>query len=136
MEEDKISRIFREYDPELSSSITFVERLERNLNAVEMIHRENAVVMKRNKTAVGIAACTGFISGVIFTLLLPYITNMIRSLVESIIGLTGQQAIPDYSQAFSWIIIGTISVFVAVNTYDIALSLQPLKDVKLGDRHP
>lgn len=130
MEEDKISRIFRGYDPKLSSSRAFMERLERNLDAVEMIHRENEAVMRRNRIAIAVAAFAGFVSGMLFTLLLPYLTAMIRSGMQSIPGIVGQHISSGYPQALSWIIIGACSVFIAVNTYDIALSLQPLKDGK------
>lgn len=133
MEEDRIKELFREYDPNVSSSMAFIERLEQNLDAVEMIHRENAAVMKRNKVAVCSAACAGFISGVIFTMLLPYITNIIRSGMESLTSPAGQPGLPDYPQVISWILIGAVSVFVAVNTYDIALSLQPLKGGRRED---
>lgn len=136
MEEDKISRIFREYEPEISSSMAFMERLERNLNAVEMVHRENEAVMRRNRIAIAAAAFAGFISGMIFTLLLPYITEVIRSGFEYLTRINGLYINNSYPQVLSWIIIGAISVFIAVNTYDITLSLLPLKGGKPGDRHP
>lgn len=133
MEEEKIKDMFRKYDPDLSSSMAFMERLERNLNAVEMIHRENNAVMRRNRLAVALAACAGFISGVIFTLLLPYITDMIESGLEAIEGLGTYSDFSVYPQVISWCIIGAISVFIAVNTYDISLSLLPLKGESLED---
>lgn len=127
MEEDKIKDIFQRYDPDLSSSMAFMERLERNMDAIEFIHKENAAVMKRNRIAVYVATCLGFISGIIFTLLLPYLKDMIGSVMEAIPVAFFQSVISGYTTAISWIIIGAASVFIAVNTYDITLSLQPLR---------
>ena len=133
MEEDKIKELFCEYDPELSPSKAFIYRLERHLDAVEMIHRQNAAVMKRNRVAVIAAACAGFISGIIFTLLLPYLVEIVVYSIETITGLSGNDGFYGYPQAISWIFIGAASVFVAVNTYDISLSLLPLRDGKQED---
>lgn len=136
MEEEKIKELFREYDPKLSSSMAFIERLERNLNAVEMIHRKNNAVMKRNKRAVVMAACAGFISGIIFTLFLPYLTDIINSGMGAIADLFGHNDFSGYPYTLSWIIVGAVSVFVAVNTYDIALSLLPSTDERREAPHP
>ncbi len=133
MEEDRIKDIFREYDPELSSSIAFMERLERNLNAVELIHRENAAAMKRNKRAVTMAACAGFATGIIFTLILPYLTDLIHSVLVSFIGFAGEQDITGYSQVISWLIIGAFSVFIALDTYEITLNHRSLRGGKQED---
>lgn len=133
MEEDRIKELFREYDPELSSSKAFINRLERHLDAVEMIHRENAAVMKRNRVAVIAAACAGFISGMIFTLLLPYLVDIVGYFIETLTGLLGNNGFYGYHQAISWIFVGAVSVFVALNTYDITLSLLPLRDGKQED---
>ncbi|MDE7347878.1 MAG: hypothetical protein K2N48_14200 [Muribaculaceae bacterium] len=130
MEEDKIKELFSSYDPELSSSLAFIERLERNLNAVEIIHKENEAVMNRNKVAVAAAALAGFLSGMIFSLILPYLTIIFRTIFESIPGVNGQDLPGGYLQVASWIFVGAVSVFVAVNTYDITLSLQPSKGVR------
>ncbi|MDE6554019.1 MAG: hypothetical protein K2K98_13835 [Muribaculaceae bacterium] len=130
MEEDKIKDIFSSYDPELTSSLEFMERLERNLDAVELIHRENAAVMKRNRIAVAVAACTGFFSGILFSLLLPYLMDMIQSLIATFPGMTAHNINPGYTQALSWILIGAASVFIAVNAYDITLALKPSSDAR------
>ncbi|MDE5849676.1 MAG: hypothetical protein K2H38_06000 [Muribaculaceae bacterium] len=130
MEEDKIKDIFSNYDPELTSSLEFMERLERNLDAVELIHRENAAVMKRNRIAVTVAAIAGFLSGILFTLLLPYLMDMIQSLITTLPGMTAQNINPGYAQALSWILIGAASVFIAVNAYDITLALKSSSDAR------
>ena len=130
MEEEKIKDIFSNYDPELTSSPAFIERLEHNLDTVELIHTENAAVMKRNRVAVAVAACAGFLSGILFTLLLPYLMNMFQSLIATFSGVTVLNINPAYTQALSWILIGAVSVFIAVNAYEITLSLRPSSDAR------
>lgn len=133
MEDDNLIKIFQEYDPELSSSLAFMERLERNLDAVEMIHQENANVMKRNRIAVAVAACAGFIAGMLSSLLIPYLTDWIQSIIATIPGVIGQNLNSGSPYIVSWLVIGALSVFVAVNAYDIALSLQLSRYGKQGD---
>lgn len=125
MEDDKIKEIISGYDPELSSSIDFMERLERNLKAVELIHQENEAALKRNRLAVAIASFSGFVTGVICTLLFPYINAMISSLTYAI---TASFQLIDFDygiNVISWLLIGGVSVLVALNTYNISSGLLP-----------
>lgn len=127
MEEDKIKDLFSSYDPELSSSLAFMERLERNMEAVEFIHRENEAIMKRNRMAVAIASVAGFVTGVIFTLLFPYISALVETLTGSILA-TCRIPDPFYGiQIISWLLVGGVSVFVALNTYTLTASLSHQK---------
>ena len=132
MEEDKLKDLFKSYDPELSSSRDFIERLERNLNAVELIHRDNAAVLKRNRIAVAIASVAGFITGVVFTLSLPYIEVFVNTLLSSLLSAFRLPDVLYSNQVVSWLLVGAISVFVGLNTYTITLSLLPSRDGKLG----
>lgn len=132
MEEDKLKDIFSAYEPKLSSSLVFMERLERNLNAVELIHKENAEVMKRNRIAVAIASVAGFIAGIIFTLQLPYIKGIVASIMETFPAFGSLDSTGSYSLGIAYLIIGAVSVFVAINTYSISLSLQPSRYGKRG----
>ncbi|MBD5262119.1 MAG: hypothetical protein HDS38_08330 [Bacteroides sp.] len=119
MEEERIKDLFKDYAPDLSSSMDFMQRLERNLDAVELIHRENAAVMKRNRLAVAIASCAGFLTGVIFTLLFPYINSLIQSLSESIQASCNIPYSLNGMQLIAWLAVGAASVFVALNTYSL-----------------
>lgn len=126
MKDERLKEIFNDYDPKLSSSMDFMERLDRNLNAVELIHRENESVMKRNRIAVVLASLAGFITGVIFTLIFPYLHGLVNS-VENTLLSTFSIPTPLYGiQIMTWLLIGGISVFVAVNTYSISTTLLPL----------
>lgn len=127
MEEERLKDLFQAYNPRLSSSMDFMERLDRNLNAIEFIHKEKAAVRKRNRVAVVAAAAAGFMTGVIFTLLFPYINALIQSMM---VALTTECRLPEnlygeYAMTISWLLIGGISVFVAINTYNITVALRP-----------
>ena len=127
MEEQRIKDIFRSYDPELSSSMAFMDRLERNLYAVEMIHRENEAVMKRNRIAVAVAAATGFITGVVFTLIFPYIKAIVQSMMAAVMTEFNLPSdhYSEYAMTISWLLIGGISVFAALYTYNLTHALRP-----------
>ena len=124
MEEERIKDFFHGYDPELSSGIAFMERLERNLDAVEMIHRENEAAMKRNRIAVAVAAAAGFITGVVFTLIFPYIKALIQSMMATVLTefRLSDNLQCEYVMTVSWLLIGGISVLVALNTYNLTLA--------------
>lgn len=125
MEDERLKEIFSGYDPKLSSSVDFMERLDRNLKAVELIHRENESVMKRNRIAVVLASLAGFITGVIFTLLFPYLHGLVNSVADTLLS-TFSIPTPLYGlQILTLLLIGGISVFVAVNTYSISITLLP-----------
>lgn len=75
-----IERLFDGYRPQLSDSSVFMERLGRNLDMIEEIRRQNASERVRGRAALAIAAVAGFIAGVLFSFMLPYIgavANMI-----------------------------------------------------------
>lgn len=141
MQEDTLKDIFKNYDPELSSRMDFMNRLERNLDAVELIHKENANAMKRNRLAVIAASASGFISGIMFSLLIPFIKQFISefsSRITTDIQLLNK--IADYQQVATWLIIGGISVLISLYTYKTILrrgiNFQLSKDEWREDRHP
>lgn len=129
MEEERLKDIFKEYEPSLSSRLAFMERLERNLNAVEIIHQENARATKRNRLAVILASLAGFLTGILFSFALPYISDTIAAIEDSIPTnsmLTNLNAILEFQSVIAWIIIGAISVFTSIGTYNMVLNYRPL----------
>ena len=123
MEEDRIKELFSEYNPELTSGIDFIDRLQRNLDAVELIHQENGAVMKRNRAAVMVSSLAGFVTGIIFSLFLPYIDSLVQTFLSSILTSC---CLPDslyVIHVISWLAIGGVSVFIALNTYFLSTTL-------------
>lgn len=141
MQEDTLKDIFKNYEPELSSRMVFMNRLEKNLDAVELIHKENANAMKRNRLAVIAASASGFISGILFSLLIPFINQFISELCSRITtDIQLLNKIADYQQVAMWLIIGGISVIISLYTYKTILrrgiNFQLSKDEWREDRHP
>lgn len=134
MEEDRLKDIFNKYEPELSSLMDFMQRLEQNLNAVEMIHKENERSMKRNRLAVYMASATGFVAGALFSMFLPWLDGLLTSLRLHIASLLpGINDYAGYQPVAAWLIVGAVSVFSAVYSYDILISLRPLRGGMRGD---
>ena len=126
MEEERLADLFQEYDPCVSSSLDFMERLKRNLNAIEFIHQEKAAARKRTRVAVALAAAAGFMTGVFFTLIFPYIKSLVQSMMTEF--RLPETLSSEYAITISWLLIGGISVIVALNAYTISLSLTPWRD--------
>lgn len=79
MEDDKLKSLFSNFEPELSSDFLFMNKLQRNLNSVELIKQHTAEVRSRSRKAVAIAAIVGFIVGFLFSLSLPYLTDAVSN---------------------------------------------------------
>ena len=96
---------------------------QRNLNAVEIVRQQNRMMLARNKRAVVIAAMAGFLVGLIFSFALPYIGDMIAGLRPTLdVGSVGYILADNY-QLITWLIIGAVSVFTSLNTYELVLSI-------------
>lgn len=119
MEDDKIKDIFKEFDPELSSSFQFIAKLQKNMEAMEIIRQYNAAQKRRNKWAVAIAGFSGFAMGVIMTLLFPFITDWVASLNLSLPLSHSSTMTFDFSYLV-WLLVAAVSVLTAVSVYEIA----------------
>lgn len=123
MEDDKIRQLFENFEPDLSSDVQFINRLERKLNSVEIIVKHNAEVRSMNKKAVGIAACVGFIVGFLFSLALPYLRNVVAQWQLTLPGDSVMNTLADHFAIIAWCLIALISVISALNAYDLSRSL-------------
>ena len=81
MSDDKdIRDLFNNFKPELTSSQDFLDKLEENLNAAEIIRSYYKRRIKRNRFAMAWAACAGFATGVGCMYLLPLISPAFESI--------------------------------------------------------
>lgn len=123
MDDEKLKSLFSNFDPDLSSDFQFMNSLQRSLNSVEIIKRHTAEVRARNRKAVAIAAFVGFIVGFLCSLAVPYLTEAVShwqlTLPQDSILNTFATNFP----IIAWLIIGGASVSVAINSYDLSLSL-------------
>ncbi len=126
MEDDKIIEIFKEFDPELSSSFQFITKLKKNMEAMEMVRQYYAAQKRRNKWAVAIAGVCGFTMGVILTLLLPFITDWIVSNQVTIPLFSANNLTIDF-RYLGLILMSCASVLTSLSVYEIALARLPLR---------
>lgn len=133
MDEDKLKDLFSDFEPELSASTDFMDRLQRNMDAVEIVRQYSLAQKKRNRLAVVIAALSGFVAGVILTLLYPLIGSCISTFNIAIPHVNITSLTIDYSYA-GWLLIAAVCVITALNAYEIALARLTPKTVDYDNR--
>ncbi|MDE6006055.1 MAG: hypothetical protein K2G67_00665 [Muribaculaceae bacterium] len=130
MDDDKIRALFNDFQPELSSSDNFILKLQKNMEMVEFLREQSAALKKRQRLAVGVAAVSGFVMGVILTILFPTIENWIKSLSISMPQLRFASIPIDYS-IIGWVVIAAACIFTAINVYEITLARLKAKETYL-----
>ncbi len=120
MEEDKIKDLFRGYNPELSSDSIFMSRLLRNMKGVELLKQQTAAARCRNKTAVLVASISGFIVGILLTLLIPHLFTWITTIKISLPYISISPIEIDM-QILSWPLAAIAATLISYNTYKTTL---------------
>lgn len=121
MDDDKIKGLFQGFQPEFSSDMDFMSRLQRSMDAVESVRRQNLALQKRNKLAVAIAALSGFVLGVIMTLLFPIISNWMTTIHFTLPSL--QIAAIDIEPShIGMLAMAAVCVILTLNIYELALA--------------
>ena len=128
MEDDKLKSLFSNFEPELSSDILFMNKLQRNLNSVELIKQHTVEVRSRSRKAVAIAAIVGFIVGFLFSLSLPYLSEAVSNWQLTLPSESVLNVFANNFTIIAWLVIGGTSVFAALNSYELSLSLLKPKE--------
>lgn len=128
MEDDKLKSLFSNFEPELSSDFLFMNKLQRNLNSVELIKQHTAEVRSRSRKAVAIAAIVGFIVGFLFSLSLPYLSEAVSNWQLTLPSESVMNIFANNFTIIAWLVIGGTSVFAALNSYELSLSLLKPKE--------
>lgn len=113
--------MFRDFDPELSPGTTFMARLSRSLDALELVKRQQLAERRRNRRAVAIAAVAGFAAGVVFALLLPFAAAWLSAVHVSLPSFGLPELIIDF-RPVAWMAAASAAVLISVNIYEIALA--------------
>lgn len=128
MEDDKFRSLFAGFDPELSTDFQFMHKLERSLNSVEMVKQRVSETRSRSRKAVAFAAVAGFIVGFLFSLALPYLSGIVADRQLALPAESVANAFAEHFTLIAWTVIGATSVFAALNTYELSLSLLKPKE--------
>ena len=128
MEDDQLKSLFSNFEPELSSDFLFMNKLQRNLNSVELIKQHTVEVRSRSRKAVAIAAIVGFIVGFLFSLSLPYLSEAVSNWQLTLPSESVMNIFANNFTIIAWLVIGGTSVFAALNSYELSLSLLKPKE--------
>lgn len=121
-DDEKIKELFRNFEPEpAATSADFMQRLQKSMDAVEIVKQYNIALRKRNRLATAIAAFCGFAAGVVMTLLFPLLGNLVTTFSIAIPHLQIQSFTINYTYV-AWIIMAAVSVITALNAYELALA--------------
>lgn len=131
-QDDKLKELFSDFTPDLSSDSLFMSRLERSLNSVEIIKQQAVEMESRNRKAVVIAAIVGFVAGFLFSLLLPTLQHAVASWQLTLPDSSWSTTLAENFTVFAWLAISLASSLIALNTYELSLSL--LKREHIGNK--
>lgn len=122
MEDKEIKAHLRNFEPELSSDIDFMARLRQSMDAVEAVRQQSALMRRRHKIAVAIAGASGFIMGVLITLLSPIIDKWLADAHLSI--PTGKLTPDIYIEPaiIGWGAAAAVCCIVVMNVYELTLA--------------
>ena len=128
MEDDKLKSLFSNFEPELSSDFLFMNKLQRNLNSVELIKQHTVEVRSRSRKAVAIAAIVGFIVGFLVSRSLPCLRESVSNWQLTLPSESVMNVFANNFTIIAWLVIGGTSVFAALNSYELSLSLLKPKE--------
>ena len=127
MEDDNIRSLFADFDPDLSSSFQFMDRVEREIDNMEIVHKHLTARRQRSRIAMAVAACVGFVVGFMLALYIPYFEALIQGV--------SLPSMPDFVTRFApdfdaiamilWVCIGVSVIVASVGSYELTLSLLP-----------
>lgn len=124
-EDTKIKRMFDGFQPRLTSSPHFMERLKRNMQMVEFVREQNLAMRRRTRLAVAIAAACGFVAGVLMTLLMPLVGDWMSALHVTLPEL-GAVAPAIEAGILAWVLVAGVVAVTARNAYEIAIVKLPV----------
>lgn len=121
-ENDEIKELFAGFNPRVVGSRDFMSRLSRNLDTIDMIKKHNIAVRRVNRMAAVIAVIAGFAAGVAATMLLPVLKAAVGTVETPGISFFFMST-PDLVQTGLWLLVGVVSVLVALSAYDLSSGL-------------
>lgn len=140
--EARLRELFDSYGPRLTSDFVFMQRLERNLDAVELVKSRNEATLRRSRRAVLVALLVGFTAGCLLTLAVPCIAQFVDTLLASstssivtssssliatggtFVGYSLNSLFPAPGILVGWLLAAATTMLVSVSTF-LALTATP-----------
>lgn len=115
MEEDKIKEIFKQFNPKLTcGDKEFISKIQSNMDAVEEVKSRIVKTQKIYRSAAIMASLAGFISGMIFSMLLRIILPIIHRFS---VAFLSENSI----EIFGWCIVALIAILFTTFSYRLAI---------------
>ena len=123
-QDDNIKKLFEDFNPELSSRLDFMARLDRNLDAVEMVKQHNSASHKAGRRIAVMSGLAGGGVGLLLAMVMPYLRSALVHMASG--GGYGIDAgvIEVLATVGAYCVVGLISIFVSVSTYNIAFAMK------------
>lgn len=120
MEEEKIKKLFDDYEPELVPDSQFMSMLEKQFDTVESIKMQLAQHRWSQRLAMVAATVAGFILGVISTLCYPMIAEALHNAAAAT-SLEAVSFIDNYGDVTMGVVLCMLTLAVTYVVYDITL---------------
>ncbi len=120
MEEEKIKKLFDDYEPELVPDSQFMSMLEKQFDTVESIKMQLAQHRWSQRLAMVAATVAGFILGVISTLCYPMIAEALHRAAATT-SLEAVSFIDNYGDVTMGVVLCMLTLAVTYVVYDITL---------------
>lgn len=117
MDDNDIRQLFNDFHPSTSDDNAFLGRLRHQLDLVDIVKAQSMLTRKKTRCATILAAIVGFITGFTLSLLLPHICSLVTRLHLETSSLNFYIDVDNFYTVISWLIVGSITTFIAVKTY-------------------
>lgn len=122
-QDNDIKALFRDFNPELSSRLDFMARLERNLDAVEMVKQHNTANHRAGRRIAIMSGLAGVIVGMLLAMVMPYLKLALMQVTSGGYGLDAG-TIEVLVAISAYCMVGLISIFVSISTYNIGFAMK------------
>lgn len=123
MEDDRLKEFFEKFSPDLKPDRIFLSDLDKRIEMIEEIRKENVELRRRCRIAVSVATLCGFIAGFIFCMLLPTIEVWVGNLKSVIPQASVVYGIVENHSLLAWILIASGICLISVNAYQLSMAL-------------
>lgn len=127
IEDEQLRRLFADFNPPMSPASRFMERLEHDMQRVEMVKEATLRLQRRNRVAVVLAALAGFVAGVVFMALYPVFSQWMEEVRIAIPVVTAEAGY------MIWIVmLALLTIFASLGTYKSCIHLWPMAPHGVG----
>ena len=132
MNDDKLKKLFADYEPDIQSDAMFMARFERNLRAVEFIRDKTLVNKKQVRNVIVISGCVGFFVGLILSHFSQYMVEYISGKIigNTLISLMSLGQIESVIDVMVYYVDWIFAIIFSVLSYNIVLGLVGYKHMK------